>query len=70
MRDPKRIDEVLKELEEFWKKHPDLRLFQLMDMLSSTIGKNDNSCFHLDPFYVEDYVVIEKLKDLNEKREV
>ena len=30
MRDPKRIDEILKELGKLWKEHPDLRLGQLI----------------------------------------
>lgn len=29
-KDPKRIDRILKQIEEIWKKHPDLRLGQLV----------------------------------------
>ena len=30
MRDPKRIPKILKEIEDIWKKHPGLRLGQLL----------------------------------------
>ena len=33
MRDPKRIDRILRELEQLWRKHPDLRLGQVLEMV-------------------------------------
>jgi hypothetical protein len=53
MRDPKRIPKVLKEIEKIWKKHPDLRLGQL-------IG---NHIEGLLVYYVEDENLIQILKE-------
>ncbi len=47
MRDPKRIDMILKELEYYWKKNPDLRLGQII----SNMGSFANAP---DIFYMED----------------
>ena len=46
MRDPKRIDRVLKVLGDNWKKVPDWRLMQLMCNLQRACGD--------DMFYIED----------------
>lgn len=44
MRDPKRIDRILDQIREVWKKHPDLRLMQLL-----------GNCFQgIDNYYTED----------------
>ena len=53
MRDPERIDSILKLLEEAWKKNPDLRLTQL---IMNALG------FAGDPYYVEDYAIDKALK--------
>jgi hypothetical protein len=50
MRDPKRIDNVLKELGGIWKQFPDLRLGQLI------INVNQ------DPYYIEDDELIELIR--------
>ena len=60
MRDPKRIDEVLEALREYWVAHPDMRLGQI---LVNLIGAK----FAADIFYVEDDVLLEKLKEENRK---
>ena len=57
MRDPNRIEIVLNEIKEIWKKHPDLRLCQLLLNLVA----NPNSLY-----YVEDDILIKGLKDLYE----
>jgi hypothetical protein len=44
MGDPARIPRIVKKLEEFWKKHPDLRLGQLIVNASCSI----------DPFFAAD----------------
>ena len=46
MRDPNRIPEILKTLEEVWRLHSDWRFMQLMCNIQSTYGS--------DMFYVED----------------
>jgi len=46
MRDPKRIPEILKAIQDVWSKHPQLRLGQL---LSIALGTNPP-----DLFYIED----------------
>ena len=61
MRDPKRIPEVLKELEEFWKRVPDWRLGQVISNFSYEMTGNN------DPFYIEDKDLLELLKQKNEK---
>ena len=59
MRNPERIQEVLKELEEFWKQNPDWRLGQVISNLNyETMGGND-------PFYLEDTDLLELLKQKN-----
>lgn len=52
MRDPKRIDKVTNELNRVWKKHPDLRLFQLLAMVFGTD----------DHFHLEDDKILNQLK--------
>ena len=61
MRDPKTIPEILKELEEFWKRVPDWRLGQVISNFSYEITGNN------DPFYIEDEDLLELLKQKNEK---
>lgn len=61
MRNPDRIPEMLKELEEFWKQVPDLRLGQIISNLSYESMKNN------DPFYMEDDDLLELLKQKNKK---
>lgn len=52
MRDPKRIDRILKNIEVLWKKYPDLRLCQLL-----------GNCFGPgDLYYIEDYELEAALK--------
>lgn len=61
MRNPDRIPEVLKELEEFWKQVPDWRLGQVIANLNYEIlGTND-------PFYLEDTDLLNNLKTKNKK---
>ena len=59
MRNPERISEVLKELEEFWKQNPDWRLGQAISNLNYEIMGNN------DPFYMEDKDLLELLKQKN-----
>lgn len=59
MRDGKRIPEVLKELEKFWKQNPDLRLGQIIANLNYEIMENN------DPFYIEDTDLLELLRQKN-----
>ena len=59
MRNPDRIPEILKELEEFWKQNPDWRLGQIIANLNYEIMGNN------DPFYMEDTDLLELLKQKN-----
>ena len=61
MRDPKRIKEIVTELEKYWNNHPNWRLGQLMSNLSYEL-RGDN-----DPFFIEDNELLELLKLKNEK---
>lgn len=59
MRNPDRIPEILKELEEFWKQVPDWRLGQVISNFSYELMGNN------DPFYMEDTDLLELLKYKN-----
>ena len=53
MRDPKRIDKILKLIGNIWRKNPDLRIMQLL-----------GNCFIAgDNYYKEDGELEKKLKD-------
>lgn len=54
MRDPKRIKEILSIFEEVWEQNPDLRLCQLVVNITRMN----------DPFYIEDDIFLEYLKDI------
>lgn len=53
MRDPRRIDDLLDLLRQFWHSQPDLRFGQILAAVTC----------HGDPFYVEDAVVADWLAD-------
>ena len=57
MRNPKRISKILKELEEIWKRNPDLRLMQL---IVNVFGEENL-------YYLEEDELISNLKDFYEK---
>lgn len=56
MRDPARIDGVLKEIKTFWELVPDWRFNQLMSNIQKMYGD--------DMFFVEDDVFVDFLKEL------
>ncbi len=56
-RDPARISTVLTEVEKIWKENPDLRLGQLIVILTKS-----------DPFYVEDDVVLKRIKEFRNEQ--
>jgi len=58
-RNPERIDEVIEEVKKYWKENPDLRLGQLIFILSSKHNNID------DPFYMEDDELLQTLKNIN-----
>jgi len=58
VRDPKRINIVLDVIRGIWNKYPDLRLTQLIINAVHPIE---------DPFYIEDDILIEKLKKYPKK---
>ena len=56
MRDPKRIDKVMEAIRTLWIKNPDLRFFQLIEMLPEKInGKS------IDLFFMEDEEILKRL---------
>jgi len=55
-RDPERIDEVLEELEEYWKEHPDLRLGQIISNISQ------HRCGFSDPYYISDQHMLRSIQ--------
>jgi uncharacterized protein YihD (DUF1040 family) len=62
MRDKDRIDEVLEEIETYWKENPDLRLAQIVVNISQENG------YGKDPFYMEDSTLLSTLFRKNKKR--
>lgn len=61
MRNPARIEEMLRELGETWNRHPDLRLGQLLYSISRT-GADVG-----DIFYIEDDILLDKVREFNNK---
>jgi len=51
MRNPERINQLLSNLEQVWKKYPDLRFGQLIDFIKSQCPEDRKNT---DPFYWED----------------
>lgn len=49
MRDINRIDDFCEKLKEIWKCNPDLRFYQVVELLARSIRKTGR-----DPYYVED----------------
>lgn len=58
MRDPKRIEEVLQQVRTYWYQNPDLRLGQILTILSR----------NTDVFYLEDAELIKRLKEANNEK--
>ena len=48
MRDPHRISEVLDEVEQLWRRHPDWRLGQLICNLAAWSDPNEGSPYDLE----------------------
>jgi len=65
MRDPSRIDGMLREIGWHWKRMPDLRLGQLLIDAYSVSG----NAFSPDIFNVEDDVLLEMVREFSEKAE-
>lgn len=61
MRNPERIHKILSMLEEFWVKHPDLRLGQILININTYFANKDEN-EDLSLFYLEDDKIIEGLK--------
>lgn len=59
MTDEETIDAVLNELEEYWKDNPQLRLSQIITIISVEQGIGS------DPFYMEDNILLRELKFKN-----
>lgn len=57
MRDAKRIERILNNINELWLKNPDLRLMQL---LMNALNLNQ------DPYYVEDDILEKRLEEYKE----
>lgn len=62
MRDPKRIPIILKKIEKYWVKYPDLRLGQIITNLNTLLSENTHET---DLFYLEDARLVEGLKLLD-----
>ena len=65
MRDPNRIKPLLKQIETYWRNHPDLRLSQLISNANSTHRARQNLPLDNDVFYLEDDDLLAVLWDEN-----
>lgn len=61
MRNPKRISQILKELETYWNANPDCRLGQVISNLSYELSGSN------DPFFIEDDWLLNILRSKNER---
>ena len=52
MRDPQRIDEILKRIGDIWKENPDLRLGQLI----YNVMKNPNNLYYIEDSVLTDII--------------
>jgi uncharacterized protein YihD (DUF1040 family) len=57
MRNPKRIEPLLKQIKELWQKYPDLRLTQLLSNVAITGGWSDNDLYHLEDDKLSDAIL-------------
>ena len=60
MRDPNRIKPLLKQIEDYWTQHPDLRLAQIISNANSSRQKGSDTVNH-DVFYLEDDELLRNL---------
>lgn len=61
MRDINRIDEIIDTLRVFWLDNPDLRFFQVVEILKSKTGMDD--AFYVEDDEVKDILMEEVLND-------
>jgi len=62
MRDPKRINKILKELEILWKKYPDQRLGQILENYVFFQGKRGDAT-SVKLFYQEDGITLSCIEE-------
>ena len=67
MRDPKRIDNILKLIGVLWNKYPDMRFMQLLASMGF-LQYNDDMTVK-DPFYIEDEIILKLLEAHNESQD-
>ncbi|MDF2790651.1 MAG: hypothetical protein K0S80_3752 [Neobacillus sp.] len=60
-----RIPEILGLLQKYWEQHPELRLLQIVEF----IGYKAKEKTMVDPFYIEDDIVVDTLEELLKKQE-
>ncbi len=65
MRDPNRIDPILKQIEIYWKKCPDLRLGQIVSNAHDTHTALNGKPLKRDVFYFEDDELLSVLEEQN-----
>lgn len=72
-RDPERIDDVLDELEQYWRDHPDLRLAQIVVNAYQTEWNPrdhlEDDPYNSSPFYMEDDTLLHYLEKKNDHAE-
>lgn len=60
MRDPARIEEVIKDIRAAWQNFPEMRLAQLVSCAAHLVSETDDD----DPFFMEDNLLQEGLRVL------
>lgn len=66
-RPPERIDQILGNLSAYWKRHPDLRLGQILGNFASGYGEDSDDDRASDPYYYEDADLLARLRKENAK---
>lgn len=67
MRPVERIRPILKEVEFFWEKNPDLRFFQMIQLLVDRCWEAEDGDKRFDPFFWEEDKWLKLLEKVNEK---
>jgi len=67
MRDPKRIDVIMKMIADLWYCYPDLRFFQLVEFIKNQIDGAEIDLSGKNFFYYEDDRLKEELTKLFDK---
>jgi hypothetical protein len=73
VRDPKRINRIINQLKGLWMSHPDLRFFQLVEIMRQRMGDAiylETGKLLEDLFYIEDEDLLDKWDHVADIQEI